>query len=454
MDTIKAVVQKIVREGKHGPFAVATSDQLEGSVTFSLEPTVWKEEEWPEEGMMVSLGDLRQKRAGWRAKTGRFFRLSDEQTENRKEHDMLTERAKAFIESLRNKWFPTDDDKIWKQWVDYKRRGLGDLVGLLNSDVRDSFKRRAVFLLLVPAAELNPIYWTEEVGKFYQKIDFLKNLNPDLLNYASDLVVEFCTMLRPMHCDRPEHYSHGGGGVIFYVSVPDRYHDALSFYNDCIPLLLALLPEEQCERIFPLFSLRDISTYNNMDDSSGYNPFRNLLCSKIDERWKKQADAVMRQIIKDELAGRTKPRESWEDALQEYAKAINGMSYSGSLYYSIDLYADQIQFLVSKEHYGHELIDDWRVDRIFQILSADTYKEIRYQVAKFVTFGNKKKFEVWSSDTLKCAKMMLSEFGQHDKDLAQRIQSAIDEGKKQFAKNQNEEEKTRKAEDDIISQMR
>ena len=67
MDTIKAVVQKVIREGKHGPFAVATSDQLEGSVTFSLEPTVWTENEWPEEGMIVFLGKLRQKRAGWRA---------------------------------------------------------------------------------------------------------------------------------------------------------------------------------------------------------------------------------------------------------------------------------------------------------------------------------------------------------------------------------------------------
>lgn len=81
MDTIKAVVQKVIREGKHGPFAVATSDQLEGSVTFSLEPTVWKDKDWPEEGMMVFLGQLRQKRAGWRAKTGRFWKPSDEQTQ-------------------------------------------------------------------------------------------------------------------------------------------------------------------------------------------------------------------------------------------------------------------------------------------------------------------------------------------------------------------------------------
>jgi hypothetical protein len=65
---LKAVVQSIVPKGKHGPFAIATFEGLKGSVTFSLEPTVWKEAEWPEEGMYVFLANLRQKRAGWRAK--------------------------------------------------------------------------------------------------------------------------------------------------------------------------------------------------------------------------------------------------------------------------------------------------------------------------------------------------------------------------------------------------
>lgn len=86
MEAIKAVVQKIVSSGKHGPFFVTKSDQIDGSVTCSLEPTVWAEDEWPEEGEVVYLSRLRQKRAGWRAKAGRFWKLSDEQqqqTENK-----------------------------------------------------------------------------------------------------------------------------------------------------------------------------------------------------------------------------------------------------------------------------------------------------------------------------------------------------------------------------------
>jgi len=453
LDAIVAVVQKVIREGEHGPFAVATSDQLDGSVTFSLEPTVWKEKDCPEEGMIVLLEELRKKRAGWRAKKGRFLKPSDEQTEIRKEQDML-ERAKVFIERFRNKWFPAGDDKVWKQWVDYKRRETRDLIELLKSDVRDSFKRRAIFLLLVPSAELSPIYWKEQVGKFYHRLDFLEILDPELLHYATDLVVEFDAMLKPMHDDRPKHYVQGGGGITISMSVPGEYHDALYFYNNCVMLLMTLLPEEQCERIFPLLSLRDISTYWNMDNASGYNPFRNLLNSDVDEKWKRQANTTMIQIIRDELSDKTKPREKWEDALKCYAEIIQLQLYGEKLPYSIELFADQIKFLVSEGHSGRELINEWHIPKIFQILSTDDYKEIRYLVAKFVVFNNKSDFNVWSEDTLKGAKMMLDEFGQNDQKLAQRIQSAIDDYKKQSAKNQNEQTNAKKDEDDIINKMK
>jgi hypothetical protein len=85
MDRIKAIVEKVVSDGPHGPFAIATSDSFDGeSITFSLEPTVWLNKDWPEGGSVVLLWKLRQKRAGWRAKAGRFFKPSDEQTAERK----------------------------------------------------------------------------------------------------------------------------------------------------------------------------------------------------------------------------------------------------------------------------------------------------------------------------------------------------------------------------------
>ncbi|HJW97480.1 MAG TPA: hypothetical protein VJ485_04945 [archaeon] len=78
---IIGTVDKIVRNGRHGPYAVASSDI--GPVTFSLERPVWLEEEWPERGIMVVLSDPRKKPAGWRAYKARFLRPDDQ--ENREE---------------------------------------------------------------------------------------------------------------------------------------------------------------------------------------------------------------------------------------------------------------------------------------------------------------------------------------------------------------------------------
>jgi len=74
----EVVVQKIIPNGRHGPYAVARSEELT-SVTFSLKPPVWEEEEWPQPGICVLLSKVRKKRAGWRAEYGRFLKPSDEQ---------------------------------------------------------------------------------------------------------------------------------------------------------------------------------------------------------------------------------------------------------------------------------------------------------------------------------------------------------------------------------------
>lgn len=73
----RAIVQGVVRDGKHGSYAVATSNQIDGSVTFSLDPDVWREHSEPQEGFEVVLGDVRKKRAGWRALFARFVRPTD-----------------------------------------------------------------------------------------------------------------------------------------------------------------------------------------------------------------------------------------------------------------------------------------------------------------------------------------------------------------------------------------
>ncbi len=72
----RAIVEKVIATGRHGPYAVAKSDEF-GSITFSLDKPVWQEDDWPEPGTFVALAKLREKRAGWRAQQGRFWEPSD-----------------------------------------------------------------------------------------------------------------------------------------------------------------------------------------------------------------------------------------------------------------------------------------------------------------------------------------------------------------------------------------
>ena len=73
----QGIIQKIINNGKHGPYAVARVEEL-GLVTFALDPKIWQEEDWPECGIFVVLSQVRKKRAGWRAQHGRFLQPSDE----------------------------------------------------------------------------------------------------------------------------------------------------------------------------------------------------------------------------------------------------------------------------------------------------------------------------------------------------------------------------------------
>lgn len=75
-ETVEAVVEKIIPEGKHGAYAVARSQTL-GPITFSLDSNVWGEESWPELGTIVVLTNITKRPAGWRARMGRTFVPSD-----------------------------------------------------------------------------------------------------------------------------------------------------------------------------------------------------------------------------------------------------------------------------------------------------------------------------------------------------------------------------------------
>jgi hypothetical protein len=77
---LRAIVQKVIAGGKHGPYAVALSDDpAPRNITFALTPSVWGNNPAPEPGTVVMLSGLVRKRAGWRATGSRHVTLADEQ---------------------------------------------------------------------------------------------------------------------------------------------------------------------------------------------------------------------------------------------------------------------------------------------------------------------------------------------------------------------------------------
>jgi hypothetical protein len=78
--TMLAIVTKIVEQHmRQGPYAIAVviKGTINGSITFSLQNNVWKEQSLPKPGTEVYLSQLIKTRKGWRAHEARFSQPAD-----------------------------------------------------------------------------------------------------------------------------------------------------------------------------------------------------------------------------------------------------------------------------------------------------------------------------------------------------------------------------------------
>ncbi len=362
---------------------------------------------------------------------------------------------KEIIKKLKDRFFPSEDEKAWKAWVDFKDREDKDLIDLFSADVRPEFKRRATFLLLVPYDEYNSFYWKKELGKFYHNSNFLELLSTEELNYAVDLVFDFYSELKFKHIGKRNIKVLKGDGMNIHVPITEKHHTALSFYNSCIIEFLILLPEERVRKLFSLFSLLDISAYYNMEYASGYNPFASLLSNqRVDERWKRLADFKMLIIIEKEVSGKVAPREEWERAFSQYVSIFQNMLYKAPRY-SKDLYARQLKFILEKKD-QNPVIHDWQVIRIFELLSDLEYKALRYNLAEYVLSEKKNgvyNFSICSKESQDAVDWIVKEFS-YNPVLMERIKFLEKErDERDFARKLTADREAKK-ENDIMSDMK
>ncbi len=369
---IQAVVQMVL-EGDHGPYAVATADGFEGSITFSLDSSVWQEAIRPGRGTHVILSNLERKQAGWRANKVRLLQPEDEQASSKIVTKYL---VNALIRQLKKQDKPNNIDKKWKRWVDFTEREWRDLASLVvNPEISDAYKTRALFILLVPDFRLILYYWKihESIYKSYvdlgTKIE-LKLLAPKQLDDAKEFLSVFYAYAKAYDLKK-----------------------CMDTYNDYTLELMSLLPSDQALKWLDLFELNDTHEWINMDDLSGYNPFSDLLYNKaISNDVKLEADKRMRSIILQELSGLSTPRAKHEDALYCYSNItqswIFGYKKDVIPVFGMGLFLDQVEFIIDSTPViypnASRLFEHWRVDTILVWAKSNGPEWLPYKFAKFI----------------------------------------------------------------------
>lgn len=327
------------------------------------------------------------------------------------------------------------DENLWKRWVNLGQAdGAHSLRSFLTLPVRDSIKAKAVTILALPVLNLSPFYWKDQsdsnllYGDNFQPALF----SPQLLTYFIELIKYNLDIVRA-------------------TPYNEKLYEMLSTYLSYILKAMEVLPEDdlQQKELYKRYQLNDPNGYENFEDSSGYNPFSNLLYSKVPERFKVLADSTMQQIILSERQGFSKPRYEWEDALRCYIDILQRVGYSKleEFPYSKQLYASQLQFLLDLDVVDKkQMVPGYMLGKLFRILSGDKYRSLRHKLSRFAALENTDRFSSFhiSKEALPVANQMLEEFSGIDSELAERLQTLLIEyerSKKESLNQKSEREK-------------
>ncbi len=256
--------------------------------------------------------------------------------------------------------FPKKDDDLWREWSSSEGSSC---TALLQSTARIGFKARAATLLILPNLAWSPFYAGKDVAdtvrySFKTELDF-RDLPPRIGEWALG-VIECSTKIDPKDLEK------------------DRERDWYRTHQDYLHQLLDVLPPPAAERAFERVDFLDPLPFSGMDFCSGYHPFGRLLRDRrVTETWKRRADGKMREVVLSEIEGRSAPRETWEAAPACYEDEITTQCFSTEgLYYSKDLFADQIAFLASREiEIGKHLFP-----YLIKIFDEPAYAETRRQI--------------------------------------------------------------------------
>ena len=323
-----------------------------------------------------------------------------------------------------------EDDKTWKDWVDFidsMHTGRNNLKNLLLEDVCDCFKARALFLLLVPDRSTKEFYWKKKLDSLWDdvaEIGFPKDLSMDLSNLTSEMLQEIAVEVK---------------------NGAKKYSDPFYFYCAIIRELLPFLSEEDGKKLLEVYPLDDPKSWNDTDsDWSGYSPSYQLLRSdKISDGLKSFATDKMLEVILSEK----KNRRDWKNHLFYFARMIQTVNeYAGEdRPYSIDLFARQIDFIVGLEVKGKKMINLSYLRKMLELFKDND--ELKLKLIRFVVLKDGGKMSIDAaeamlteaerqedSQVIKALGRFLKKAKKEDSETEERIRRRKDEEKRKRGK--------------------
>lgn len=346
--------------------------------------------------------------------------------------------------------FTEEEERAWKDWVNTIYDNYpNSLKKIIFEDYKIKFKKRAITVMLAPDFNNLPFYWHSDYS--WSRLNFcsvflsLKEIDSNLIQFISELIIECLKILDY----NPENKAQ-------------KKEENLDIWCDYQGYLIDILEitsdEAQKEILFSYFSLNDAFPYENMDFSSGYNPFWNLMSRKgIDEKWKVRADEKMKKIILSELEKKSVPRVNYENAFSCYVSFINKHFFASDLYYSKKLFDSQIEFIFEnarKINTKYELISNYNIPKIMKIFFEDEYKMLRYKLCCYMLSKSEEDLKIYCREGLNATKAMREEFTSLDKDLKMKLERAISDGEKRVLSAEESKRKNEKIREEIISKMK
>ena len=343
--------------------------------------------------------------------------------------------ARAVRRLIRDTFDLSDEEiieqsKTWDAWCKLKPRNSTDLTRLVESDMKDAFKARALAILLSPNPDCAVFGWRQsKSGSLASDVASVlkyKRLSPKLVRYV-------CSMLEL------------GLGELQNMTFENRRG-----YNMVIRRLLATLPEDD-EVAKRLFALHHIPVFELVEERHDkfQSEFHALLAANIPDVWKERADAERREVVAKEK----------ETATQvQYIASVRACFYghSGKFPYGREILASQLQFVFGLPDgdkkffsifYGSE------VPMALRALTGETHKHLRRMIFLRMYQCMPAEYGAWST-----AEIALEDLGEEEPELRAKLRQFIADCQARAAASDAVRAAERAAEDErqaaILAKMR